>query len=54
MGQDDFSNQVIKAWDDENIDTKTVLQLQNRVPGLYAIQTDEKGERSFHYWREEV
>ncbi|QLE78924.1 sugar kinase [Francisella sp. Scap27] len=54
MGQDDFSNQVIKAWDDENIDTKTVLQLQNRVPGLYAIQTDEKGERSFHYWREEA
>jgi len=54
MGDDDFSNQILKVWNDENIDTSTVLRLKDRLPGLYGIQTDSNGERSFHYWREQA
>jgi hypothetical protein len=28
-----------------------VVRLPGRLPGLYVIQTDEKGERRFSYWR---
>lgn len=24
----------------------------NRMPGLYAIRTDERGNYTFHYWRD--
>ena len=54
MGDDDFSKQIIAVWDSESIDTSTVLKLKYRLPGLYAIQTDSLGERSFHYWREQA
>ena len=54
MGDDVFSKQIIDVWDSENIDTSTVLKLKDRLPGLYAIQTDSLGERSFHYWREQA
>ncbi|QIV94550.1 sugar kinase [Allofrancisella frigidaquae] len=54
LGDDDFSSQMISQWQSENIDTSTVLRLKNTVPGLYAIQTDDFGERSFYYWREQA
>ncbi|AJC49076.1 sugar kinase [Allofrancisella guangzhouensis] len=54
LGDDDFSTQMINQWQSENIDTSTVLRLKNTVPGLYAIQTDNFGERNFYYWREQA
>ena len=54
LGDDNFSSQMISSWSNENIDTSTVLQVSNNVPGLYAIQTDDVGERSFYYWREQA
>jgi 2-dehydro-3-deoxygluconokinase len=29
-----------------------VLRVRGRLPGLYLIETDSKGERAFHYWRD--
>lgn len=52
LGDDSLSNEMIKFWEDEGIKTNFVEQVPNGVPGLYMIQTDEKGERSFLYWRD--
>ncbi|QWV00195.1 sugar kinase [Francisella salimarina] len=54
LGDDNLSNQMINKWNDENIDTLKVLKIKDKVPGLYAIQTDNLGERSFYYWREQA
>jgi 2-dehydro-3-deoxygluconokinase len=53
LGQGDpFSEGVLSAMRREGIDTRLVRQVENRLPGLYAIVLDEHGERKFHYWRE--
>ncbi|HEX7109529.1 MAG TPA: sugar kinase [Aestuariivirga sp.] len=54
LGRDSFSNVMIAAWRDENIDCSLVDQYEGRVPGLYMVETDEHGERSFLYWRGEA
>jgi len=53
LGQGDpFSDGVLSTMRREAIDTRLVRQIENRLPGLYAIVLDEHGERKFHYWRE--
>jgi 2-dehydro-3-deoxygluconokinase len=53
LGQGDpFSEGVLSTMRREAIDTRLVRQVENRLPGLYAIVLDEHGERKFHYWRE--
>ncbi|WP_429216856.1 sugar kinase [Aeromonas veronii] len=53
MGKDALSSQIIKLWQAEGIDTSLVLIDDQRQPGLYLIQLDAKGERTFLYWRNE-
>ncbi len=43
---------MIAAWKTEGVGTKRVARLAGKLPGLYLIQTDEKGERKFFHWRE--
>jgi 2-dehydro-3-deoxygluconokinase len=53
MGTDPFSDDLVnKEWPGEGIDTSLVLRHPTRGAGLYAITTDEAGERSFTYWRD--
>lgn len=52
LGDDSWSDELIAAWDAEGVGTSRVLRLSGRLPGLYIIQTDPKGERRFSYWRE--
>ena len=52
LGDDPLSNEMIKAWENEGIKTNFVEKIPNSVPGMYMIQTDKKGERSFLYWRD--
>jgi len=52
LGTDAFSQRIIDFIDNENIDTSCIQRSNTRIPGLYAITTDEQGERSFTYWRE--
>lgn len=54
LGQDDFSQQMLAAWQQEQIDTQYVWRSATKLPGLYTITTDEQGERSFHYWRSDA
>ncbi|WP_022682211.1 sugar kinase [Sphingobium bisphenolivorans] len=53
IGTDPMSADLRTAWEGERIDTSLLLASPDRLPGLYAIETDAAGERSFHYWRGE-
>lgn len=52
LGGDPFSEDLRRRWQGEGLDTSLVLTHPQRHCGLYAISTDEHGERSFTYWRE--
>lgn len=52
LGDDVFSEQLLALLAAEGLGRETVLQAPGRVPGLYLITTDDKGERTFHYWRD--
>ena len=54
LGNDSFSAEMVSDWKQEGIDTRHVLTVDNKKPGLYFIETDESGERSFHYWRNDA
>lgn len=51
VGQDKFSLDMIEYFKREHINTDLVFQSDTKIPGLYSIQLDEQGERSFTYWR---
>ena len=50
---DPFSQGVLASLADEGIAQDLVVQADGRLPGVYAIQTDAGGERSFYFWRSE-
>ncbi len=52
LGQDALSERILGAMRAEGVGTGRVARLRDRLPGIYAIETDETGERSFVYWRE--
>ena len=52
LGSDPISDALVAAWAAEGVDTRYVLRHPSRSPGMYAINVDAKGERSFLYWRE--
>ncbi len=54
LGQDNFSQRMLDAWQSEGVQTDYVLRLGNKEPGLYLIETDETGERTFQYWRNDA
>ena len=49
---DPFSDKLQDSWEREGVDPSLIVRVPQRNPGLYAITTDERGERSFSYWRE--
>lgn len=51
MGGEPLSNAIIHRWKRAGIDTSTVLIDPSRQVGLYMIENDESGERTFQYWR---
>ena len=54
LGTDNFSQQMLDAWQSENVDISLTQRMENRLPGLYYIETDSTGERTFYYWRNEA
>ena len=52
LGDDPLSDEMIAGWAAEGVGTKRVLRLPGKLPGLYMIQTDAKGERRFFHWRD--
>ena len=51
LGQDHLSKMMVKRFKNENLKTELIQIIKDKSPGLYSIQTDEKGNRSFSYWR---
>jgi 2-dehydro-3-deoxygluconokinase len=53
-GRDRFSEGIVALMAAERIETDLVTRVEGRLPGLYAIERDAAGERSFFYWRDEA
>lgn len=53
LGPDTLSETMLRFMQDEGIDTGQIARLDDKLPGLYAIELDDTGERSFRYWRSE-
>lgn len=51
LGDDSMSDWMLSRWRHENIGCELVERLPGGVPGMYLIELDEQGERSFKYWR---
>ncbi|MDU4232347.1 MAG: sugar kinase, partial [Klebsiella grimontii] len=54
LGTDTFSQQMLESWQSENVQTDLIQRMADRLPGLYYIETDDTGERTFYYWRNEA
>ncbi len=54
LGDDPYSEAMRENFRGEGVGTDLVASLPGRLPGLYAIRVDAKGERSFFYWRREA
>jgi 2-dehydro-3-deoxygluconokinase len=54
LGDDPHSDGILAMAAAEGINTDLVLRVPGRLPGLYMIETDSKGERRFRYWRGEA
>ncbi|MCF2948731.1 sugar kinase [Paraglaciecola aquimarina] len=52
LGDDSISHQMLEVFAQEGLDNRFVYADQSKAPGIYLVQTDEHGERSFVYWRE--
>lgn len=50
---DSFSQAMLQQWQAEGIGCDYVRRLPGKLPGLYNIDVDANGERSFTYWRGE-
>lgn len=51
IGQDKLSDKMLSCFQSEAINTESVFRHKNKVPGIYLVETDSSGERSFVYWR---
>ena len=54
LGDDPYSDGIVSMAAAEGIKTDLMLRVPGRLPGLYMIETDNKGERRFRYWRDEA
>lgn len=54
LGTDPYSETITKALSTYGLDTSFVERRETKIPGLYAIHTDDEGERSFTYWRSDA
>ncbi len=52
LGSDPLSAPLPQIWADEGLDPSLILSHPTRNTGLYAINTDAQGERTFTYWRD--
>lgn len=51
LGEDPYSDQMLQNWQIERLKTDLIQRIENKLPGLYLIRTDNKGERKFYFYR---
>lgn len=54
LGDDPLSDRMIDFMQGESLHTDHIERRSGGLPGLYAINTDDAGERTFSYWRSEA
>lgn len=54
LGDDSLSAGMMARWRAEGIGLSLVQRLPGRLPGLYLIEVDARGERRFSYWRDQA
>ena len=54
LGTDSFSRRMMSFWEAEGVSSELVLCREGEMPGLYHIELDVDGERTFSYWRGEA
>src|ERR1044072_6404697 len=52
MGDDPYSDGLMTLASAEGVNADLIVRVPGRMPGLYLIETDKKGEREFYYWRD--
>ena len=52
LGTDQLSQSLFKEWQGLGLKLDEVEYIEGRLPGMYLIETDSHGERTFHFWRE--
>jgi len=52
LGDDQYSDGILALIAAEGVGSDLILRVPGRLPGLYLVDTDDKRERRFHYWRE--
>src|SRR5215470_15926575 len=52
LGDDAYSDALLALAAAEGVGTDLIIRVPGRVPGLYMVETDDRGERSFCYWRD--
>ncbi|PUE17270.1 sugar kinase [Limnohabitans sp. MMS-10A-178] len=52
LGTDHLSQILRNEWEKLGLNLNTVEYIEGRLPGMYLIETDSNGERTFHFWRE--
>lgn len=52
LGDDPLSEGLLQRWQAQGLELSLVRRIAGKLPGLYMIELDERGERSFHFWRE--
>tara|TARA_Y100001970_G_scaffold293500_1_gene440760 strand:- start:7845 stop:8729 length:885 start_codon:yes stop_codon:yes gene_type:complete len=51
VGKDFLSKKMLNFLNEEKVQTHNIFQSKDKTLGLYLIQNNKKGERSFFYWR---
>lgn len=52
LGDDPYSNGIMALATAEGVSTDLIARVPGRLPGLYLIETNSAGERTFYYWRD--
>ncbi len=52
LGDDPYSAGIVALAGTEGVATDLIGIAPGRMPGLYLIETNAQGERTFHYWRD--
>jgi 2-dehydro-3-deoxygluconokinase len=52
LGDDPYSEGIAALATAEGVGTDLLIRVPGRLPGLYLIETNPAGERTFYYWRD--
>ncbi len=53
LGTDHLSQRIMSFVASEGVHTTHIARIEDKLPGIYAIELNQVGERSFRYWRNE-